>query len=304
MLCSIPKNIFKIKEFFFIRIKRKAIFLFCEIFKIYPTSKPYLSGDTFRSFATIIYSGHAINLVKSEIIFVQSDLLKNFQNHVNKIKRKFILISSNGDDLVDKRYQKILDNKYLLKWFASNTIIKNNKVIPIPLGIQNSRYHHFGVINDFNEQRIQIKQKLPKILCSFDIATNPKKRKLTLKVLSKIRLVDAINDLTAYEYREKLKNYMFQACPEGNGLDTYRVWESMYLNVIPIVIKNKFYSQLENFPSLILNDWSELELYTKNDLKKIYTLNLKKLNECKYIWFDYWNKKVNCIFKSKDILNS
>lgn len=303
MLSFILKDRFKIRNFF-ISIKRKVIFLFCKIFKIYPISKPYLSGDTFRSFATIVYSGYEINLVKSEIIFVQTDLLKNFQKHLKKIKRDFILISSNGDDLVDKKYQKILNNKYLLKWFASNTVTKNNKVVPIPLGIQNARLHHFGVINDLNKQRIKIKRKLTKILCSFNIGTNPKKRKLALKVLSKIRLVDTVNGLTAYEYREKLNNYMFQACPEGNGLDTYRVWESLYLNVIPIVIKNKFYSQFKNFPSLMLNEWSELELYTENDLKKIYAAELKKLNECKYIWFDFWNKKVDFIFKSKNILNN
>ena len=80
MLCSILKNRFKIKKNFFVTIKRKVIFLFCKIFKIYPTSKPYLSGDTFRSFATIVYSGYAINLLKSEIVFVQSDLLKIFKN--------------------------------------------------------------------------------------------------------------------------------------------------------------------------------------------------------------------------------
>ena len=54
----------------------------------------------------------------------------------------------------------------------------------------------------------------------------------------------------------------------------------------------------------MLNEWSELELYNENDLKKIYEAELKKLNECQYIWFDFWNKKIDFIFKSNNILNN
>lgn len=291
------KSKFKNPRNFFVSLKRKINVLFYKIFNAYPTSTPFLSGDTFRKCATFIYTGNKFTLKKPEIIFVQSDLLNNFQEDIGNIKKNFILISHNGDDLVDQKYYKILDNKYLLKWYSANVVLRNNKIIPIPLGLQNARYHLFGIIDDFKKLRIKEKKKMPKIFCSFDTRTNPNKREPALKILSELIMIDVSNGLSAYEYREKLNNYMFQACPEGNGLDTYRAWESLYLNVIPIVIKNDFYQQLNNFPALLLNDWSELKQYSENDLKKIYNSKLEKLKRCEYIWYDYWIKHIHYNFK-------
>ena len=149
MLSFILKDRFKIRNFF-ISIKRKVIFLFCKIFKIYPISKPYLSGDTFRSFATIVYSGYEINLVKSEIIFVQTDLLKNFQKHLKKIKRDFILISSNGDDLVDKKWEDLWS--FRMKNYLSDVETfkyKDNRVLEIgkkPLSKEDIQGQYVGVL--------------------------------------------------------------------------------------------------------------------------------------------------------------
>ena len=33
-------------------------------------------------------------------------------------------------------------------------------------------------------------------------------------------------------------NYSFELCPEGNGMDTHRFYEALFLNTIPIVKKN------------------------------------------------------------------
>jgi len=289
---------FKNPKNFFVSCKRIIYVFFYKIFNIYPSSSPFLSGDTFRKFSTFIYDGNKLILKKPEIIFVQSNLLKNFQDNINNIKKNFILISHNGDDLIDEKYYKILNNKYLIKWYSANTVIRNNKIIPIPLGLQNSRYQLFGVVNDFKKLRIKKKKKIPKIFCSFNIGTNPSQRKPALKTLSKLSLTDVSNGFSAYEYREKLNNYMFHACPEGNGLDTYRTWESLYLNVIPIVIKNNFYSQFTDFPALILNDWSDLQSYTEFDLKKVYNSKLENLKNSKFIWNDYWIKHIYSNFKN------
>ena len=296
MIIKYFKYKFKNPRNFFVSLKRKIIVFFYRVFNVSPSSAPFLSGDTFLNFSTFVYSEKEIFSENSEIIFVQSDLLKSFQNQVKKIKKRFILISHNGDDLIDKEYKKLLNNKYLIKWYSANTIIRNKKITPIPLGLQNSRYHHFGIVRDFKNLRAKYTEKKPKILCSFDIRTNMKKRKIAQEILRDHINTDIFSNLSAHVYREKLCEYMFQACPEGNGLDTYRAWESLYLNVIPIVIKNNFYSQFVNLPMLTLNNWTELKSYKANDLKRIYKLKLKKLKYCKYIWSDYWIKdiKYNC----------
>tara|TARA_B110000483_G_scaffold216395_1_gene267875 strand:+ start:11480 stop:11737 length:258 start_codon:yes stop_codon:yes gene_type:complete len=59
----------------------------------------------------------------------------------------------------------------------------------------------------------------------------------------------------------ELKSHYYAICPEGNGLDTHRLWECLYLNVIPICLRNHFIEYFKNTLNLnmiILDNWNEL----------------------------------------------
>ena len=47
------------------------------------------------------------------------------------------------------------------------------------------------------------------------------------------------------------------SAPWGNGIDTHRFWEALYLGSCPITVKHKNYSDFKNLPNF-LNDYSEL----------------------------------------------
>ena len=196
----------------FVFLQRVIFRTFFQIFDMYPSSKPFLSGDTFRQLSTLVYSGKKLHLNKPEIIFVQSNLLKLFLYQIDNIRKKFILISHNGDDLVDWQYNKILNNKFLVKWYSANIVIKDKKIVPIPLGFQNYRSHLFGVIKDFKNLRNEKKIKKPRIFCSFNFWTNPNSRIKLLQIVKNNKNADFVTGLTAYEYRKKLNNYLFGKC--------------------------------------------------------------------------------------------
>ena len=49
-----------------------------------------------------------------------------------------------------------------------------------------------------------------------------------------------ISDSRPYdEYLNELSKYRFCLCLRGNGIDTHRFWESLYLGVIPVILNNK-----------------------------------------------------------------
>lgn len=279
-----------------IALNRKLIVMFYKMFSLYPSSKPFLSGDTFRKLSTLVYRGGKLNLTKPEIIYLNSKYLKKFIISAKKIKQNFILISHDGDDIVDLRYKSLANNPHLIKWYAINSILKHTKIIPIPLGLQNRRHHLFGVVSDFVKLRKKNQKKLPRILSCFNIGTNPKIRKPALKILRQIKTVDKFEG-TAAAYRQQLNKYMFFASPRGNGVDTYRTWEGIYLNAIPIVVDKNFYGQYKKIPFLIIKDWKELASFSTSDIDTIYQNKIKKLKECKYIWFDYWHKDIKKLFK-------
>jgi hypothetical protein len=48
------------------------------------------------------------------------------------------------------------------------------------------------------------------------------------------------------DYLKELSQYRFCLCVRGNGLDTHRFFESLYLGVIPVILNNK-HTQMDNF---------------------------------------------------------
>jgi len=276
--------------------KRKTLYSFYFLLNLYPSSAPFLSGDTFKSIASINYTGGRIELLKPEIIFLKATLLKEFEKNLKNINKRFILISHNSDQDIDKRYKKILNCSYLIMWYACNCLINHPKIKCLPLGLHNKRFHSFGVTKDFIKLREKKIKKIPKILYSFYPETNDDFRRPLFNILKKLKIADHFVG-TPKNYRKMVSQYMFNASPPGQGMDTYRVWESIYLGSIPIVRTKKLYKQFENLPILILDDWKKIKLLKSSDLKLIYSKQIKKLNSCKCIWFEYWQEEIKKRFE-------
>ena len=89
---------------------------------------------------------------------------------------------------------------------------------------------------------------------------------------------------------------MFVVCPEGNGADTHRIWESLLLNTIPVVVSTPFTDNLKknNIPCLYLEKWEDLNDYTENDLINVYK-EISKKDTSQYAKFNFWANKIACL---------
>ena len=142
-----------------------------------------------------------------------------------------------------------MDHDYSLKTPQSSLFFVNFNILPI--GIANSIWKH-GDIKILNDVIFDtnIKKILPcntsscdtsscNIFFNFTIDTNIEKRQLCYDIVSKyVKFIDNINNY--FDYLSLLKTYKYCICPEGNGYDSHRIWECLYLNVIPICLKNNF----------------------------------------------------------------
>jgi hypothetical protein len=54
-----------------------------------------------------------------------------------------------------------------------------------------------------------------------------------------------------------MSKHQFVICPPGNGIDTHRLWEALYLGCYPIVLGNRIYSDY-SLPILQIKDWSDV----------------------------------------------
>jgi hypothetical protein len=72
--------------------------------------------------------------------------------------------------------------------------------------------------------------------------------------------VDGAPSLRWRQYLKLLGSHQFSACPRGNGIDTHRIWESLYLGVIPVVERTELSEHWRacGLPLVLVDQWSEV----------------------------------------------
>lgn len=55
-----------------------------------------------------------------------------------------------------------------------------------------------------------------------------------------------------------LANHSLVLCPRGNGLDSHRAWETLYVGRIPVVASSAMDAAFDGLPVMILQSWSDL----------------------------------------------
>jgi hypothetical protein len=196
-------------------------------------------------------------------IFCYSHLINEFSYKIQYFKNNFVLITHNSDQNIEftENIIKILNSTNLVQWYAQNLLFKHDKLNLLPIGLANSMWSH-GNLSPFNDLRLtnNLVTKTKFIYFNFNINTNISKRKPCYESLkSKLTWLENINP-TENLYR--LKEYEFCICPEGNGVDTHRLWECLYLKVVPIVINTQFTQILKNYnvPMVVLDKWDDIEI--------------------------------------------
>ena len=274
-----PNNFFE----FFIQFLINTIFRFRQsinkrfIKKV--ENNIFISGEFFEK----------ISRGKSSIVFSSLDSFP-LKKDYSKYKKK-IWVFHNSDETFDLNAKKKLDYFHPKKCFSQNLIINKENYHFIPIGLENSKFHKNGDIKDFLKLRKVKLEKKPRILFGFK-NTNPKRVQLKHQ-FKKLIITDETNGWNSFFYRRILLNYMFVICPEGNGIDTHRMWEALYLRTIPIIKKNMISNFIKKakIPVLILNKWSDLSKFDEKQLQKFY-FSKKKLFNNRYLFQDYWKKRI------------
>ena len=140
------------------------------------------------------------------------------------------------------------------------------------------------------KQEPQVMKNL--VYMNHNINTNCKARLKPYTVLeskSFVTIEKGHNGVDFDNYLNNLYHHRFMICPEGNGMDTHRTWEALYMGTIPIEkrnLNNRFY---EDLPICLVDDWEEItESFLEKAFHRIKSTdwNLKKLE------FNFWANKI------------
>jgi hypothetical protein len=210
----------------------------------------------------------------------------------------FILISHNSDGKIldyDTEYGANINYipNNLIRWYAQNVCTTHPKLESIPIGLENTMW--FTHIKKW--EKILQKSKEPKnnknlLYVCHNIRTNPNERSEPYQIFTNnswVTLEHGINGNNFDNYLNKIHSHKFVLCPEGNGTDTHRTWETLYVGSIPVEkrnLNNRFYQDL---PMCFVDKWSDItEDFLNKEYERITNTrwNLEKLN------FDYWKNKI------------
>jgi hypothetical protein len=181
--------------------------------------------------------------------------------------------------------------KCISTWFGINVDYDNKNLIPIPIGLSNN--HPKNVNFDNLKQKLNpVKDEL--LYLNFNIQTNEKHRK---NLYEKFEIYDWVTvekaKLSIESYVESLTAHKYSLCPWGNGLDTHRFWESIYLGTIPITQRKLTYQSAEGLPHLLVDKYEDINinLLTKNNLLTEENFKYEKLKVG--YWLNLMDKKID-----------
>jgi len=237
------------------------------------------------------------DLPKKKCIYYKSDFLFNGSNwrgnHIDSydFNSNVLVIGHSDIETNSLVTDKLLNIQPNLKIFSQNGTSPNCS--PIPLGITND-CNDSGIHKVYGNLEIMIevsKEIIEKTkLCYLNICTGThSSRNYVVNKFSKYDWVTHENPICSFEARanflRKIRAHHFVLCPRGNGIDTHRLWETLYEGSIPIVIYENNYRLVKDLPILFINNWDEV---TKEFLEeKLLEFNSKTWNMDK-LNLSYW----------------
>lgn len=184
-------------------------------------------------------------------LFVYSHILDAFMTNIlPKLNSdlRFNLYVHNSDHAFNDSHAKLLNDPMINHVYAQNidcSVVYKNLTL-LPIGIANAMWPHGDIPALYNVMSDAYKYKKRKALY---VNINPNTygyRKQILDVISQTKNFEISTNKPYPEYLRELSQHRFCLCMRGNGIDTHRFWESLYLGVIPVIINNAT-TKCENF---------------------------------------------------------
>lgn len=233
---------------------------------------------------------------------------KLFSELINNITFNYILVNSNPIKVSSEcpGLMKILDDNNCLKLFSTNLNNLHHKCVPIPLGLD---YHcawldrndwgaeyifpihqEYELLDVIKNKSKPISERYKLICCDYHHRIDRGDREKCFKETPKLLCYYIQKRLPRKQFWEEMIKYAFVISPTGIGDDCFRTWEAIILGCIPIVKRNYLSSMYENFPIIIVDEYSSI---TENLLIE----QLSILQEKKFPYYkllnNHWNSIIN-----------
>ena len=251
----------------------------------------YVDGDAFESLGV------------SGAVYLKTDHVKQA---LEKPFAGSVLITHNSDiNLTDELVKDVWSrHPHLKAWFGQNVRARHPKLCPIPLGLERARWFpEIGKKEQLNNLA-RAPRPAPSSLClaNFSLSTNRAVRSACARVAraelgpyATSQVCETLPPCTFVSYRsflQEILRHKFVLCPEGNGLDTHRQCETLYLGRIPVVTRSAAIEAFASLPMVILESWSELSCEVLENYEQRFRQG-KIAYDLEKLCMSYWKKRIS-----------
>jgi hypothetical protein len=282
-----------------IDMHRRLMFIFKTIQKNLlkdATNSPYLSGDSVANLcdyvvANVLPDANELrNQVKrSKSIFVNGHNLREFSEIVGDLLEGKVLISGNSDqNFISPIVFKTKPSLFLCQNNASSI---HAEVKTLPIGIENIKLARSGFKHQ--HQGVRTFKHLNRVLIPPMSPTNS----IRVEVINQAKKFPDVFDvqtefLSTRKYFKLMKNYRFVFACEGNGFDTHRVWEILYKNSFPVVLKSRWTESL-NWLDLPILEIDKIDDLDQPRLQEFCEANSNFIaKETPQLWIPFWESLI------------
>lgn len=267
----------------------------------------FITGDRFQKIADMTFSLGVQSaedycnlqntfaekrLKEVNLIYTHTGYVKYLYEIIKKSNKEFVVITHNSDVNVTSDY---IIPPNVRKWFTTNVNALDGRLESIPIGLENDRW--FPELK--KKEKMLAKMELPRVhknlvYMNHNIRNNISERTkpyeaFLYKSYCTVRM--GSNGQGFDDYLDNIYSHVFVVCPNGNGMDTHRLWETLYMGSIPIVkrdLNNRFYKDL---PICFIDSWDEIdEEFLCDERDRMFGQEMSPMLE-----FDYWKNKINSL---------
>jgi hypothetical protein len=240
------------------------------------------------------------------VFFCKTDYLPELFTALRSYKVPSILISGNSDyPITDELVSKA--PPCLKKWFSQCVNTDHPMMCGLPYGIDNHEdYIMDGICHGAGwphaKEKLSLLSNSPnrhphkEVYANFSLHTHPIRQEVyeicessphvTVKI-SKDH--EEANSKPYVKYLMDIVDHKMVACPRGNApAETHRFWETLYMNRVPIIKKNKGNSFFTELPVIVLEDWEQLANleFLESEWEKV------KDNSREMLKMSYWEELI------------
>ncbi len=203
------------------------------------------------------------------------------------LPKKFIIFTAFEDTpLNDYIWDKIPSNVISIN--AANAVVFGDKIRPFPHGIERIMYpgyNHHEILKEYIESDIKPEKLL--FICHRDDTGG----RISLKDSFRDKEWATVAPKLDYEaYLTEMRHHKFVLCPSGNGIESARNWETLYMRRVPVFKDHPYLREMfKEFPAIFVKDFGEVieSLLKEHEYlyEEVQKMDMNKLS------LDYWFNK-------------